>query len=92
MRYDKAIQNIGLNEVARVEDLGNGVVTVTGDDLDALYEDWVSKARAVVGCTCTNWPCGGLSIYFGLCECKICHVPTVPAGNPSGVLDRDGER
>lgn len=74
IRYDKAIQKIGKDQVERVEVQGSGMFTVTGDDLDAIYEEWLSLARTAVGCICTAWPCEGLTVQWGLCGCKRCHL------------------
>lgn len=43
IRYD---QSIG-GAAARGEyDLHNGIATAHGDDLDAMYEDWINKSKA----------------------------------------------
>lgn len=44
--YDAAIQKRAVNGAVNIMDTGGAVAE--GDDLDALYADWINKARAVV--------------------------------------------
>lgn len=43
IRYDDSIAGKAARGEANLREAGGGVVT--GDDLDALYNDWISKAR-----------------------------------------------
>jgi hypothetical protein len=46
IRYDAAIQSCA-NDPERM----SSVCTAEGDDLDALYDDWIGKARVAMGLT-----------------------------------------